>query len=82
MLTHMYIPSYTDMAMHSRPLGSILATEMIILLCSQCFIIISSQQYYAECRKTFITRVLVLHNKLTVKFTVSNQAIATSLYLL
>ena len=37
---------------------------MIILLCSQSFIIISSQHYYAECRKTFIRRVLVLHNKL------------------
>ena len=34
MLHDLHSYSYIDLAMHSRPLDSILATEMIILLCS------------------------------------------------
>ena len=35
MLHDLHSYSYIDLAMHSRPLDSILAAEMIILLCSQ-----------------------------------------------
>ena len=62
MLHDLHSYSDIDLAMHSRPLDSILATEMIMHLTVLTVIYnhISSQKYYAECRKTFITRVLVL----------------------